>query len=197
MSKSRTLYLDHASTSYPKPDAVGHAIHACMEEAGGNPGRGSHRLSLAASREVYRCREIAADTFGTSPERVIFTLNATHALNLAIKGVMRRGGHALCSDLEHNAVLRPVTRLAEEGFARKTATEGQGSLYSLLKEQCAEHYHLVCTDCGALSHLSCDHIEAFIHHISMEHGFTVSPIKTTLYGLCAECKRAKKRKEAL
>ena len=94
-------------------------------------------------------------------------------------------------------VYRQLSRLAEEGCVRKTATEGQGSFYSLFDAQCAEHYHLVCTDCGALSHLSCDHIEAFVHHISTQHGFTVSPLKTTLYGLCAECKRAKKRKEAL
>lgn len=94
-------------------------------------------------------------------------------------------------------VYRQLSRLSEEGFARKTTTEGQGSFYSLLGAQCAEHYHLVCTECGALSHLACDHVEALIHHISIQHGFTISPLKTTLYGLCAECKRAKKRKEAL
>ena len=115
MSKSRTLYLDHAATSYPKPDAVGRAILGGMEKAGGNPGRGSHRLSLAAAREVYACRTCAAEMFGTTPERVIFTLNATHALNIAIKGIMCGGGHALCSDMEHNAVLRPVLKLAREG----------------------------------------------------------------------------------
>ena len=94
-------------------------------------------------------------------------------------------------------VYRQLARLADEGFALKTSTEGQGSFYSLFGAGCAEHYHLVCTECGALSHLSCDHVEAFIHHISTHHGFTVTPLKTTLYGLCAECKRAKKRKEAL
>ncbi len=114
MSKSRTLYFDHAATSYPKPDSVCRAILHCMQEAGGNPGRGSHKLSLAAAKEVYRCRELAAAMFGSSPERVVFTLNATHALNIAIKGIMRNGGHALCSDLEHNAVLRPLYRLAED-----------------------------------------------------------------------------------
>lgn len=114
MSRSRTLYLDHAATSYPKPPSVGRAILRCMDESGGNPGRGSHRLSLAAAKEVYACRACAAEMFGTSPERVIFTLNATHALNIATKGIMRGGGHALCSDLEHNAVLRPLYRLAQD-----------------------------------------------------------------------------------
>ena len=93
-------------------------------------------------------------------------------------------------------VYRQLARLSDEGFARKTTTEGQGNCYSLQGAHCAEHYHLVCTECGALSHLSCDHIEALIHHITAKHGFTVSPAKTTLYGLCADCTRKSKRKEA-
>ncbi len=116
MSGSHLFYFDHAATSYPKPTAVGRAVLHCMEEAGGNPGRGSHKLSLAAAREIYRCRELAAAMFGTAPERVIFTLNATHALNMVIKGIVHDRGHALCSDMEHNAVLRPLYRLREDGI---------------------------------------------------------------------------------
>ncbi len=118
MAKTHTLYFDHAATSYPKPEAVGRAMLACLRDAGGNPGRGSHKLALSAAEEIYRCRETAAKMFGTAPERVIFTGNATHALNLAIKGILRTGGHALCSDLEHNAVLRPLYRLAQDGVIR-------------------------------------------------------------------------------
>ncbi len=92
-------------------------------------------------------------------------------------------------------VYRQLTRLTEEGFTRKTTTENTGSCYSLLGEHCSEHYHLVCTECGALDHLSCDHVEEFMHHIALRHGFTVSPLKTTLYGLCAACTRKKKRKD--
>ncbi len=117
MSKNQWLYFDHAATSYPKPAEVERAMTDCLHRAGGNPGRGSHRLALSAAEEIYRCREVAAELFGTAPERVIFTLNATHALNLAIKGIMRRGGHALCSDLEHNAVLRPLYKLRMDGIA--------------------------------------------------------------------------------
>ncbi len=90
-------------------------------------------------------------------------------------------------------VYRQLARLSEEGFARKTTTEGQGNCYSLLGAHCAEHYHLVCTECGALAHLSCDRIASLIHHIEAHHGFTVTPARTTLYGLCADCKQ--KRKE--
>ena len=91
-------------------------------------------------------------------------------------------------------VYRQLSRLSEEGFLRKTTTEAGASSYSLLGAHCAEHYHLVCSECGAVDHLSCDHIEEFMHHIALRHGFTVSPAKTTLYGLCATCSR-KKRKD--
>ncbi len=111
-----TVYLDHAATSYPKPPVVTAAMTDCMKHSGGNPGRGSHRLSLAAAKEIYACREVAAELFGAQPERVIFTLNTTHALNLAIKGILGRGGHAVCSDMEHNAVYRPLYRLAADGI---------------------------------------------------------------------------------
>lgn len=116
---SRLIYLDNAATSYPKPPAVISAVTDCMKYRGGNPGRGSHTLSLEAAKEIYACREVAARLFGAEPDRVIFTLNTTHALNLAIKGIMGRGGHAgghaVCSDMEHNSVYRPLYRLAAEG----------------------------------------------------------------------------------
>lgn len=111
-----TVYLDHAATSYPKPPAVIAAVTDCMKHRGGNPGRSSHSLSLAAAKEIYACRTTAAEIFNASPERVIFTLNTTHALNLAIKGIMSRGGHTICSDMEHNAVYRPLYRLAADGI---------------------------------------------------------------------------------
>lgn len=88
-----------------------------METYCGNPGRGSHRLALRAAEEVYACREEAARLFGLDdPGRVIFTAGATASLNLAIKGLLRPGDHAVCSDMEHNAVYRPLFRLAEEGI---------------------------------------------------------------------------------
>ncbi len=117
MAKSSLIYLDHAATSYPKPPPVETAMRTCLKDRGGNPGRGSHRLALEAAEEIYHCRASAAALFGGVPEHVIFTLNTTHALNLAIKGLLGRGGHALCSDMEHNAVRRPLHRLYEDGVA--------------------------------------------------------------------------------
>ncbi len=122
MTTRRLIYLDHAATSYPKPPSVLSAVTDCMKYRGGNPGRGSHSLAWGAAKEIYACREIAAETFGSEPDRVIFTLNTTHALNLAIKGLTGRGKgngrgfHVLCSDMEHNAVYRPLYRLAAEGI---------------------------------------------------------------------------------
>ena len=114
---SHPIYLDNAATSYPKPPAVISAVADCMKYRGGNPGRGAHRLSLEAAKEIYTCREVAARLFGAEPDRVIFTLNTTHALNIAIKGFIGRGGgHILCSDLEHNAVYRPLYKMKQAGM---------------------------------------------------------------------------------
>lgn len=113
----KTVYLDNAATSFPKPVDVLRRMETCMEHKGGNPGRGTHALSMAAAEEVYRARVAAADLFGSShPENVIFTLNTTHALNVAMKGLLRRGDHVLISDMEHNAVWRPIHGMAEAGI---------------------------------------------------------------------------------
>lgn len=109
------IYLDNAATTYPKPESVYQAAEKAMREGGGNPGRGLHPLALKSTEIVYRTREKVADLFGGNPERVVFTPNATGALNLAIKGLARPGSHILISDIEHNSVLRPVVSLAEQG----------------------------------------------------------------------------------
>ncbi len=110
------IYLDNAATSFPKPRRVAEEQLRCMQFYGGNPGRGSHALSLAAAEKIYECREELASFFGSdNPENVIFTMNTTMALNTAIKGLLRRGDHVLLSDMEHNAVFRPIYKLAHEG----------------------------------------------------------------------------------
>jgi len=110
------IYLDNAATTFIKPQAVTEAVMNCIRFECGNPGRGAHAISLAAAERIYACREALSDFFGVgAPERVIFTLNTTHALNLAIKGVLGYGDHALISELEHNAVRRPLYALAAQG----------------------------------------------------------------------------------
>lgn len=117
MKRKKMIYLDNAATTFPKPEEVARRVGICLDELGGNPGRGSHDMALAAAEEVYRCRQEVAELLGSShPERVVFTMNATQALNVAIKGLVRPGDHILCSDMEHNAVWRPLHRLAEAGI---------------------------------------------------------------------------------
>ncbi len=110
------IYLDNAATSFPKPHSVTLEQARCMRDYCGNPGRGSHELSLRAAEKIYECREEAADFFGLHrPENTIFTTNTTVAINMAIKGLLRRGDHVLLSDMEHNAVFRPIYKLAKRG----------------------------------------------------------------------------------
>lgn len=112
------IYLDHAATSWPKPPEVLHAMIAAMAEAGGNPGRSGHSLSLRASDVVYDCREGLAALFGINdPLRIAFTANATEALNLAIKGLLKPGDHAVYSSMEHNAVWRPLKAMECHGVS--------------------------------------------------------------------------------
>ncbi len=110
------IYLDNAATSFPKPDAVIRAMSNFLERAGGNPGRSGHRLSIAAGRIVYDARETIAELFhARDPLRVIFTLNATHALNLALRGILRAGDRVVATSMEHNAVMRPLRALERAG----------------------------------------------------------------------------------
>lgn len=105
------IYLDAAATSLQKPSAVGFAMLDAMR-AMTSPGRGGHRPSMLAAETVYRCRELAAELFHMDrPEHVVFTMNATHALNLAIWSLARKGSTAVISGFEHNSVTRPLHAL--------------------------------------------------------------------------------------
>ncbi len=106
------IYLDSAATSYPKPEAVIERVTCALREFG-SPGRSSHRLSMIADREVFACRVAAAEMFGTTPERVVFTQNTTMALNMAMRTAYRSGGIVI-SDLEHNSVRRPALALTDD-----------------------------------------------------------------------------------
>ena len=129
------IYFDNAATSFPKPRRVSEEQLRCMQIYGGNPGRGSHALALAAAEKIYECREELASFFGSSnPENVIFTMNTTMALNIAIKGLLQKGDHVLISDMEHNAVFRPIYKLAREGVITYDVFETFPSLPSRTPE---------------------------------------------------------------
>lgn len=117
------IYFDNAATTFPKPRRVIRAVQTAMERYGANPGRSGHTLSMQTAEKVYDCREAAARLFGAELEHVVFTLNCTHALNIAIKGALRQGDHVIISDLEHNSVLRQVHVLAQRGLATYTVAQ--------------------------------------------------------------------------
>jgi len=109
------IYLDNAATSYPKPEEVYRAIESFVRASGANPGRGGHRRAVEAEAMINETRRLLARLFGVPrPERIVFGHNATDGLNMAIKGVLRPGDHAITSVLEHNSVSRPLNQLEEE-----------------------------------------------------------------------------------
>lgn len=116
------IYFDNAATSFPKPESALRAATAAMRRYGANPGRSGHFLSMRAAQEVFDTRENVAEYFhAKGPELVAFTLNATYALNMVIKGVLRPGDHVIISCLEHNAVARTMEALTHMGVGYSVA----------------------------------------------------------------------------
>lgn len=122
------IYFDNAATTFPKPPQVAESMAYCIKNFCGNPGRGAHPLAIAAAEAVFDTRSEIASFFASDrPENVVFTQNATHALNLAILGTARPGDHILISNLEHNSVLRPVAELYRRGIARYSVFDALGT----------------------------------------------------------------------
>ena len=114
----KSIYFDNAATSWPKPAAVSAALGEYFGDAGGNPGRSGHRMSVAAARVVENARVSLAAFFNVNdPSRIVFTQNATHALNLALNGLLRPGDHVITTSIEHNSVMRPLRYLESQGIA--------------------------------------------------------------------------------
>jgi cysteine desulfurase family protein len=121
------IYLDNAATSFPKPECVYQALDRFARKDLANPGRAGHRMALAAERALDDCRHVLNELFhGKEPERFIFTLNCTDALNMAFKGVLAEGDHVVTSDLEHNSVSRPLRAMELAGRISLTRLRGDG-----------------------------------------------------------------------
>ncbi|MFA5658249.1 MAG: aminotransferase class V-fold PLP-dependent enzyme [Oscillospiraceae bacterium] len=106
------IYFDNAATTFPKPVQVKDALSLAITKFGGNPGRGGHEISMRTAEKIFSVRNSAAELFGAKTENIVFTLNCTHALNFAIKGIMNGSGHIITSSLEHNSVIRPIHTMA-------------------------------------------------------------------------------------
>lgn len=160
------IYLDNAATSFIKPQSVARAVRQTMLTAS-NPGRGSHRSAMKAADIVYDCREAAADLFHMDdPSRVVFTCNATHALNLAIRTLVRPGTRVLISGFEHNAVTRPLYALGADIHVAGQTLFNADSVLSDFRKQIESADVVVCT------------------HVSNVFGF-VLPIES-IAALCRE-----------
>ncbi len=115
------IYLDNAATTFPKPESVYRAMDEFLRERGANPGRAGHRMSVEAEQEIEKARVTVARFLGMkNPERMIFTYNATDALNMGIKGLLNEGDHVITSKLEHNSVSRPLKGLENRGIITVT-----------------------------------------------------------------------------
>jgi len=111
------IYLDNAATSWPKPPGVAEAVLDYMQDVGASPGRSGHRLAVEAGRIMYETRESLAQLFHVDdPLRVVFTANATEAINLVLFGYLRPGDHVVTTSMEHNAVMRPLRYLQSTGI---------------------------------------------------------------------------------
>lgn len=181
MSESASLrrYFDNAATSCPKPDAVFQAMQRYAVDLGASPGRGAYREVVEAGRLMEQCRDRLATLINTThADHIIFTLNATDALNIAIKGIarthLRRGEpvHLIATDLDHNSVLRPINALVDDGAERSfvpvdplTGQVDPGDI----RKAITPHTRLIATLHGSNVSGTLQPIEA-IGHIAREHG---------------------------
>ncbi len=127
----KVYYFDNAASSWPKPPQVTDAMVECMHEYTANPGRGSHQMAVRASRVLFETRKHIARLCNISnPNDISFALNTTHALNLAIKGFVKKGDHVICTGVEHNSVRRPLEYLKRTQQVEVTylSVDAQGQL---------------------------------------------------------------------
>jgi cysteine desulfurase family protein len=149
------IYLDNAATTLRKPVEVVEAVVRAMN-ALGNASRGTHASSLNASRTVYEARVKLAKFFGCKrADHVVFTCNATEALNIALSGAINPGSHVITTDLEHNSVLRPLYRLEAEQQVELSfvAADRNGNIdYSDFERQIRSNTQaIVCTHASNLT----------------------------------------------
>ncbi len=144
------IYLDNAATSWPKPACVYEAVTDYMRKNGASPGRGNYKRAMDADKLVYRARKALTKLLGAKrPANIIFTANATEAINLALKGFLREGDRVLTTSFEHNAMWRPLKTLEQnihiELEAIPASAAGEMDLDGL--EQCLKGGARLVADC--------------------------------------------------
>ena len=124
------IYLDNASTTFPKPEAVARAVYQYMTAQGANINRGCYDSAYDVEELVFETRQMLCDLFhGGDCKNVVFTKNVTESLNVILKGFLRPGDHVLVSAMEHNAMMRPIRQLETAGVAfDRIPCDDQGNL---------------------------------------------------------------------
>ena len=132
--RKNTVYLDNAASTFPKPYSVCEKMNRVMLNNTANPGRSGHKLSLSASRIIFDARTAAADFFGISghEENIVFTFNATLAINTVLRGLLKSGDHVIISDVEHNSVLRPLVAMKKDGISFSVAKTFDDAVQTVL-----------------------------------------------------------------
>lgn len=165
------IYLDNAATTLHKPPEVAEVVKQAILTAG-NAARGAHSVSLSASRTVFETRQKLAQLFSCPrPDHVVFTMNSTEALNIAIYGLLSPGDHVISTDLEHNSVLRPLYDLQTRGvFVDFVSADRRGNVrYEDFEALFRENTKLVV--CTHASNLTGNVLDiAYISKIAHAHG---------------------------
>ncbi|MBI4565752.1 MAG: aminotransferase class V-fold PLP-dependent enzyme [Planctomycetes bacterium] len=167
------IYLDNAATTWPKPESVYQAMNDFARNHAGNPGRSGHRMAVESERRVAEARErVARLIHAESPDQVALTLNATDAINIAIKGVLRPGDHVVTTHLEHNSINRPLAAMAETGFITLTkaasAPDGTTPPEEIRKALTAKTRLIAVTHCSNVLGVVND--AAAYGSLAMDHG---------------------------
>lgn len=141
------IYFDNAATGGFKPHAITEATQTVIKYLCANPSRSSHRLALTGAKTINSCREDISELFSCPPDRVIFTKNCTEALNLAIFGTLKIGGHVITTIYEHNSVLRPLHALKSKNLIELDIVQPEEALPLALsiKNRIKENTYLICT----------------------------------------------------
>ena len=134
------IYLDNAATTFPKPRCVTDEVVRCVRGYCGNPGRSGHKLSMLAAEKVYSAREALCTHLNfSSPENIVFTYNATYAINIALRALLKPGDRVLVSDIEHNSVIRPLEVLKEEKNIEYSIFSTDGDIGSVIRAKISDN----------------------------------------------------------
>lgn len=141
------IYLDNSASTLIKPKSVQRAVLSALTDFTANPGRSSHKQAIKTALEVEKTRELVANHVGTTADKVVFTLNCTDALNMAILGTHRKGGHVVCTVNEHNSVVRPLEHLkkidAEFSYSVAEQSEQSGIVWQDIEKLLTDKTYLV------------------------------------------------------